>query len=363
MHHHKAHPLCYTLSRSCETIMIDNLQSYFEGKFHEWRNIKVSNITDITSGWETEIISFDLEYSFQDKQNNDHLIARVYPGNTGIHRAEFEFNLLNSLHSIGYPVPNALFVDVNPELFKRPFIIMQRIIGSILMDRMFSDSGLIDSKMADLFCTLFVRLHRLDWRKMEIVPEKYLHSDSQSLFRAHLDGQREHISKHAVGFLSPIIDWLFANLHEIEFHPISLLHRDFHPMNILLNQNGDPFVIDWTAATLGDPRIDMAWTLLLSRLHIGHGLHEVVLDRYQRIAGTNLDDMDYFTIDACLRRLSDILISLKAGSESIGLRQFAADEMKMGIGMLEEMHDTVRRITGLSIDEIDNQIEHYRMNP
>jgi aminoglycoside phosphotransferase (APT) family kinase protein len=343
--------------------MIDRFQSYFEGKFPEWDGIRVSNLTDITSGWETEIIAFDLEYSFQNELINDHLIARVYPGDVGTYRANAEFLLLNSLYSVGYPVPRVLLVDTSSEILERPFIIMQRVIGSTMMDQMVSESGLIDPKMADLFSTLFVQLHRLDWRTMTIIPEYYLHSDSQSLFREHLDAQSDHITRYGVEFLSPIIDWLRVSLREIEFLPISLLHRDFHPMNILLDQNGNPFVIDWTAATLGDPRIDIAWTQLLSKLHFGHRLHDLVLEKYQRIAGMNLDDMDYFTIDACLRRLSDILISLRAGAESLGMRESTTDEMKRGIGMLEEMHDTVKRITGITIDEIRSQIDHYRMNP
>lgn len=345
------------------TNMIDDLQSYFERKFPEWADIKVSNINDITSGWETEIISFDLRYFSQNKENNGHFVARIYPGNMGTHRAKFEYDLLNSLHTARYPVPRVFLVDTESEIFKRPFIIMQRIIGSTMAHRMLLDNGSIDSKMADMFCTLFVQLHRIDWRKMNIVPKQYLQSDSKSLFEENLDRQREHIMSHDVGVLLPIIDWLLANLRRIEFSPVSLLHRDFHPMNILINQKGNPFVIDWTAATLGDPRIDMAWTQLLSRLHFGHGLHDVVLDKYQKIIGMNLDNMDYFTIDACLRRLSDILISLQAGAESLGMRASTADEMKMGIGLLRDIHDTVRRITGITIDEIGDQIEHYRMNP
>jgi aminoglycoside phosphotransferase (APT) family kinase protein len=45
-----------------------------------------------------------------------------------------------------------------------------------------------------------------------------------------------------------------------------LCHGDFHPGNVLLGDRG-PAVIDWTAATRGDPAGDLARTRLL--LHIG----------------------------------------------------------------------------------------------
>jgi aminoglycoside phosphotransferase (APT) family kinase protein len=340
--------------------MIDQLQSYFEEKFPQWQDISVLNPVDITSGWETEIISFDVAYFFKGERHYDNLIARFYPGHTGVYRARFEFDLLQSLHSVGYPVPHVHSVETEPEIFERPFIIMQRIIGSTMMDLMFSDNGLIDSKMAELFSALFVQLHRLDWKKMAIIPERYLQSDSQTLFTEHLSEQRKHIMKYDVEFLSPMIDWLVEKLHGITFLPVSLLHRDFHGTNILLDQGGNPFVIDWTAATLGDPRIDVAWSQLLARLHLDKKISETILEGYQKAASMSLDDMDYFTIDACLRRLSDILISLSKGADSLGMREDTTTEMKAGLGLLEVMHGMVKEITDLSIDEIKNKADFYR---
>jgi len=41
-----------------------------------------------------------------------------------------------------------------------------------------------------------------------------------------------------------------------------LCHGDFHPGNILI-KNGDPYIIDWCAATKADPIADVAHTFLL----------------------------------------------------------------------------------------------------
>jgi aminoglycoside phosphotransferase (APT) family kinase protein len=46
-----------------------------------------------------------------------------------------------------------------------------------------------------------------------------------------------------------------------------LCHGDFNPANVLRGPGGEPFVIDWTAASRGDPAADVA----RSRLIIGHG--------------------------------------------------------------------------------------------
>jgi aminoglycoside phosphotransferase (APT) family kinase protein len=45
----------------------------------------------------------------------------------------------------------------------------------------------------------------------------------------------------------------------------TLLHMDFHPLNIMLSSDG-PVVLDWTRASRGDPLVDVAatWVLLAS---------------------------------------------------------------------------------------------------
>jgi aminoglycoside phosphotransferase (APT) family kinase protein len=45
----------------------------------------------------------------------------------------------------------------------------------------------------------------------------------------------------------------------------SLLHMDFHPLNVMISSDG-PVVLDWTRASRGDPLVDVAatWVLLAS---------------------------------------------------------------------------------------------------
>lgn len=68
---------------------------------------------------------------------------------------------------------------------------------------------------------------------------------------------------------------LHKRLHEIappDFLPPApvgagdrVVHLDLHPLNVLLGASG-PVVIDWTAASLGDPAVDagIAWLLMAS---------------------------------------------------------------------------------------------------
>ncbi len=331
----------------------EQIREYFAQRFPEWDDIEIHNVQDITSGWETEILSLDISYNLQGKARDEKLIVRIYPGNPGQHRASFEYSLLNAIHDQGFPVPRVLLVETESDLFQRPFIVMERIVGQTMMDHLRNTSEPQFSEMIHLFSRVFVELHQLDWRKLSIVPEEYLHATFSTLIRNHLRGMRDHIMSNEVQFLSSIIDWLEEHLDNIEPLPLALLHRDFHPMNIIIDKSGNPFVIDWTAATIGDPRMDIAWSFLLAKLHLSEDLGDAILNGYQKVIGQDLDNMDFFIVDACLRRLSDITIMLKRGAESLGMRDATINEVKEGITLLSTMHHMIQQIAGLNIEELE----------
>ncbi len=62
----------------------------------------------------------------------------------------------------------------------------------------------------------------------------------------------------------------------------SLLHMDFHPLNVMLSSDG-PVVLDWANAARGDPLVDVAttWVLLASGEVTGSRL-ETLLARVGR---------------------------------------------------------------------------------
>ncbi|MHA1928274.1 MAG: hypothetical protein ACTSV2_06815, partial [Candidatus Thorarchaeota archaeon] len=77
-------------------------------------------------------------------------------------------------------------------------------------------------------------------------------------------------------------------------------------------------------------------------------------------SGHKIQNLDYFMVEAAIRRFADILISLRDGAESLGMREDTVEKMRETLPLLTQLHDLVEGITGLRIKEIDAQIEKQR---
>ena len=127
---------------------------------------------------------------------------------------------------------------------------------------------------------------------------------------------------------------------------------DYHPYNILIREDGAAFVIDWTNLDVSDYRLDLAWTLLLMSTYGNPGACELVLGEYERAAGRRVDQIEYFEIAACLRRLFSIVVSLESGAAALGMRP-GAEAMIKNVSHIESVHERLRDRTGITIPRVE----------
>lgn len=95
------------------------------------------------------------------------------------------------------------------------------------------------------------------------------------------------------------------SLLEFELRDDCLCHCDFHPLNVLMTEHGNFFVIDWWTAERGNPIADFARTLILLEFGRISGerviapaeqvvrmkLRDVYLQRYVELAGWTKTDI------------------------------------------------------------------------
>ncbi|MBN2533969.1 MAG: phosphotransferase [Spirochaetales bacterium] len=167
---------------------------------------------------------------------------------------------MKQLYKAGFPVPQVFWLESENDLLGRPFVIMEKINGRPMGDVIGESTGTGQKELLTLFCRIFARLHRLEWRSFAsdsqvnntAVVMKHTLSQWQERFHCF----RDH------GF-DPVFDWLGERLAGIRFGQPSVIHWDYHPWNILLRDDGQ-----------------------------------------------KIECIEFFDVVACLRRLGSIVISL-----------------------------------------------------
>jgi len=335
-----------------------SLLSYLQKSYSNRISLKLNDFKDITSGWETQIFSFDLEWTTKRGKMQEGLIIRVYSPKVGEEKAERESTVMTQLLRVGYPVPRIHVTETDDSILGNPFIIMDRIDGTTLNDRL-GPSVAENDKWVMVFSRLFVKLHNLDWKYFVADSQSYPPEDPYYIVNSKIAEARNALKHHGKQELMPIVDWLHKRIESVPCEKPSLIHGDFHPMNVMIDGNQNPFVIDWGATKIGDFRMDLAWTLLLTRAFSSKENRDSYLDGYQRAVGHNIEELEYFEVFAILRRLFDVSVSLDEGAAELGMREDAVEMIRNQMGHVRVVYDYLGELTDITIPELDSWIDSF----
>ncbi len=333
--------------------MQNRLQAYYARAFPARQGVCVSDLTSISAGWESDMYSFAVEHGPAGERRREELILRIYPGDGAHDKSAREFHGMSQLHRVGYPVPQVLALERENSPFGKPFVIMEKIEGQVLWPLLSRSPKEKQRELLTLFCELFVQLHTLDWQPFmhdmarHDTGDPYTFVDRQQReWRSALAGLPE------VGFL-PVLEWLEAWREQVPCLRPAAIHWDYHPGNVLVRDDGSAVVIDWTQVEISDPRFDLAWTLLLVGLHESAEWREFILREYERLAGARVEQLEYFDVAACFKRLASVYFSLSFGPEKLGMRPDAVAMMRQQMGALQKVYDLLLERTGIRIAEVD----------
>ncbi|MFW9786608.1 MAG: phosphotransferase [Candidatus Thorarchaeota archaeon] len=333
------------------------LLRYLQSKFTDRNSLQIVNYKDITSGWETQIYAFDLRWEVNQKEESEHLIVRVYaPGIS--EKTEHEARVMKQLSTMDYPVPMVHITETDESLLGKPFMIMDRITGSTLEDKI-SVPNADFSKWLRVFSELFVKLHNLDWTVFLSDPNIIPKDDPYFIINTMLSDYRVKITQYDKEELLPIVEWLETNANRVPCYRPSVTHGDFHPMNIMIDDDELPYVIDWGAAGVRDFRMDLAWTLLLTRAYSTQENHDFILKGYEDEVGHQINEIEYFEVLAILRRLFDVLVSMDEGATSRGMREGAVELIREQMGHVKVVYSLLVEMTEIQIPEVESWIDSF----
>ncbi|NPD87330.1 MAG: phosphotransferase [Asgard group archaeon] len=341
------------------------LEKYFQKIHFTQKDIEISDVKSLAKGWETELFSFVFSYQEEGQKKVDHLILRIYPGKNMQNKIKWEYDVLIALFNAGYPVPRTHLLELDEEFFGKPFIIMDRIAGVDMGEEFFNaietkDMETLTEKLLPLVCKLFVELHDLDWR---IIPADIIKKETINPYffiDRRLASFEKKIEEYELHELQSILNWLKERRDNVPSEKISVLHQDFHPHNIIIADDGKPFVVDWPSCNVGDFRQDLGWTLLLVSAYTSSEIRNAILKAYENKLGSKVEEIDYFEVLAAFRRFSDILIMFKFSPNEHGSREEALQQIKDTVFHIENIYSLVREKTNLSIPKLEEFISSIK---
>ncbi len=330
--------------------MRTRLRDYCEIAFPEWEIIDVEQPNNISTGWESDVYAFKLCY--RDRQwaeRTRSLVLRLYASADAAEKAPREFIGMRRLRGHGYPVPKVWTMEIQASPFGRPFLIMDHIAGQPLWQSMFAAPAARRDMLVERFCELQVRLHALDWRNFVDDPDSF----PIDAVERWLGLVRGYLDLYPLPGLRAVWEWLETRSKSVSARPLAVVHWDYHPDNVILCADDELYVIDWTQIEVSDPRFDLAWTLLLVGASEGESWRAVLLRAYERSVGAAIDDLPFFEVAACLKRLGSILISVRGGAEQLGMRTGAELLMLRQTDALGRVYDVLRDRSSLRVPEVE----------
>jgi aminoglycoside phosphotransferase (APT) family kinase protein len=329
------------------------LEAYLESLYPDRSGVSVACIDEIETGWETELYTLEIDARRNGETVRDSMVLRVYQGEGAGRKSAKEYRLMRKLDGVGYPVPKVYGHEESRETIGKPFLLMERIKGTTLDDAYRHENPAETRRGIDRLMALFAHLHRLNVAPFKGITELPCHDD---LVQDNLDWYRR-TAEGQIKWLKPVVDWLAERKQYIEPVPRSVVHMDYHGMNVMLREDGSEAVIDWGASRIGDHRMDLGWTLLLYTTFGGEAYRGPILVYYGEHSGEEVTVVEYFEVMAATRRIIDFATTLEGGADTVGLKPEVVDMMKESKEHYRRVHDLLTARTGIRLGEFAETLD------
>jgi aminoglycoside phosphotransferase (APT) family kinase protein len=336
----------------------------------------VSRLSVLASGWETTVFEFTLEAAskaFAAIRAGESMVLRVYQGSAADAKGAREYTTIDRLFAAGYCVPRPYAFEADHRALGAPFLIMQRLAGGPLFTIRSFPSSLKTFSMAFFsFVRAQSRLHKLDPASPGVreIPRAYApiagaDADSSLLDRV-LAIIANRVETGPLPGLREALNLVAERAARFRHSPNSLLHMDYHPLNVMVDGMRVTGIIDWVNADVGDRHLDAAMTAVIlssSALEnprwmrdniVGNGLRAsfaaLYMPLYHAMAPIDFERFRYCQAVAALLRLSMLGMMRAHGPEVVGFRREAIHEVTPAVVRLLSRYATRKSGAAVGLD-------------
>lgn len=251
----------------------------------------------------SEVYRFALNYDEAGLERSQTFVIKLYANTPdGMDRALKERHALFHLRGAHYPVPGVLAMEIEDSPLERPFVIMEHIDGQTFADALSQATPARRAELVGQFVNLMTDLHR---RNPAVLVSRMTTPSPLAMVNREIYTMRGLATTHQLTEYLPLLDWLYAHRSGVPCATPVITHRDFVPSNIIFNERGMPYVLDW-GWQIGDPRYDLTWTLWALRREGKSALADEVLAEYERATGSPVEGLRFFEVLTATRWLMGI---------------------------------------------------------
>lgn len=205
---------------------------------------------------------------------------------------ESQYNLLDALFNRGFPVPQPLAWGMDQEGYPA---LLTSFNGEPIPK--------VDQPLLAIFAGKLSEIHKI--HLADLAAPKLQKPDLVSYFYPRIE-------------LHPDLHVLLMQLVESSnMKQDRLIHGDFNLGNIL-EEAGKYTIIDWTDGQPGDPRFDIAWSVMSASIYAGPEHASFYRSAFQVETNYTTDELELFEAIACIRwLLINRLVDLKEGEDTI----------------------------------------------
>ncbi len=229
----------------------------------------VDRVRVLASGWETTVFEFALASPsprLPELPPRIALVLRFYQGLQADEKGRRESRSIERLYSVRYCVPRPYVFEQDHGALGAPFMILERLGGGPLFSTTSFPQAFKTFSLGFFgFVRAQVRLHRLSPARHELrdIPQS-LQPEATPPGTPLLDRAlaliAERVEKGPLPGLKDALRRLAARAGVYRVAEPSVVHMDYHPLNVLVDGVRVTGVIDWVNTDVGDRHLDAAMT-------------------------------------------------------------------------------------------------------
>jgi aminoglycoside phosphotransferase (APT) family kinase protein len=222
------------------------------------------------------------------------LVLRLFPSFYGPEKATWEAMIQNLLHERDIPVPKAHLSTQDMDVLGGSFLVMDYVKGETI-------DPSEDVEVLKLAARTQAQIHELDGKEISDAIRSLGHSEHSHNITGRLNWLLRRAEKHTQ--LAEIFNWIIENMPSPP-SKLSVIHGDFHPMNLLIKEGRVEAILDWSGFIVGDPMIGLGWTLGITLASSKHVFPKDILERiveqyfteYEAVRPIDYDRLNYFVV-------------------------------------------------------------------